>query len=116
MKHKTRFEKIGEMFTNSVWDINDHTFISYNVTPGMGLSMFEADTGGDETALVLDGHKYYILNGDFRESYCDAFDEGGVKACCELFTKNEKEHGSTWTTESDPVKFFIGLLERIDKS
>jgi len=97
---------------NEVAEIDDNTFFSYNEKPGMGTTMFAADKGGDETAMVLDG-KYYILNGDFREAYRKAFNAGGVQACCKIYSNMEPEHGSSWSSGSDPIKALIGMIERM---
>ncbi len=83
---------------NSVLD-GDGFFVSYNPSPGMGLSMFKGDGGSDETALVRpddEKNKYRILNGDFRQEYEDLVDKG-FNACLAIFEQN-KECESSWST------------------
>ena len=46
-------------------------YISYNANPGipfMGSVALGSDDGGPETALCHDGD-FFILNGDYRETY-----------------------------------------------
>ena len=94
--------------TNELWTINAATFISYNAHPCADMGILRSDTGGAETALILDG-KFYILNGDFREAYIKAYEQGGVDACIALYAKECEEHGSSWSTGSD---FFTRLDRR----
>lgn len=87
-------------------------YFSFNPCPHAGLKMFESDTGGSETAMILDG-KYYILNGDFRKQYVEAFNSGGMEACCALYAKESEEHGSTWTSGGDVMETFAGMIKRV---
>ena len=68
---------------NSVLNLED-CLISYNPNTGGLISFFEADNGGDETALIFK-EKYYILNGDFREEYSKF---NNFKECKKFFDKN----------------------------
>ena len=57
------------------------------------------DTMNGETALVKrykKGHKYYILNGDFRKDY-EKLVKKGYKACKEFYNNNEEEFDSSWS-------------------
>ncbi len=101
--------------SNQVAEINDSTYFSYNPHPHKGLSFFESDTKGAETAMVLDG-KYYILNGDWRSGYIEAFKSGGMEACCRLFSENEAAHGSSWSTGIDVMGFLARRINNISKS
>lgn len=112
-KDKLEFRKLFQEAPNEVLNIGAKAFVSYN--PGnhlFGLKAFAADNFSDETALVLD-RKFYILNGDFRQEYIDAFKAGGIEACCKLFTERQEKFGSTWTTGTDPEKFLKSMIERI---
>ena len=95
---------------NYVAQLDDQTYFSFNPCPWADIPFFEADGGGTETAMVLDG-KFYILNGDRREQYATAFKAGGMEACCRLFIENEDEHGSTWTTAGNPLEWFLQRLK-----
>jgi hypothetical protein len=74
----------------------DGFYISYNPCPGAIISMFAADDGGDETAIVHAGN-YYILNGDFRDKYEELIGQG-FDACKAFYdTQNNK---SSWSDAS----------------
>jgi hypothetical protein len=108
-----KFRKLKPDRPNEVLKLSKTAYLSYN--PGrflFGLAMFAGDDFSDETALVID-KKYYILNGDFREEYINAFKAGGVEACCNLYAERAEKFSSTWTSHSDPAVFLKGMLERI---
>lgn len=79
--------------------------LSYNPKTGVGNPIAELAsrmTGAQnrlaETALRVDGI-WYILNGDFREEYSEAYDKG-LKAVMAVYYKNIA-HRSEWSTD-DP--------------
>lgn len=89
----------GGISPNEILDGKDF-FISYNPDPcGILPSMFHADAGSSETALVKssDKQKYRILNGDFRKEY-EKVIEKGFDACLALFNKLNKKYGSSWSS------------------
>lgn len=60
---------------------NEGFYISF--IPSGGKGVFAPDDNGSETAICKDG-KYYILNGDWRDSYAGkSFDE-----CMKVFNDN----------------------------
>ena len=72
----------------------DWGLISYN--PCVRASMF--DSGGqEETALMIEGKGYSVLNGDFRKEYEQAFPD--KEACYNVYRKNIKNN-SEWTSSS----------------
>lgn len=74
---------------------NDEFYVSYNPSPGCGISMWASDGGSDETALCKDGD-FWILNGDFREEYENLIDQG-FDACFVFYESKAKEFNSSWT-------------------
>jgi len=86
--------KWKQMNRNVVLD-GDGFFISY-IPPNTALALeeWEADNGGDETALIIDG-KYYILNGDAREAYEERIHS--IKECMEFFEANREGNISSWS-------------------
>lgn len=68
--------------------------------PFNDFSFFNADDGGEETALNFQG-RWYILNGDFREQYKAAFPN--PVACIQVFLDN-RELRSTWSTDDGDNK------------
>lgn len=74
----------------------DGFFISYNSCPWAGVSIFESDTGGAETALVIE-NKYKILNGDFRKEY-EKLAPKGLDACLKFYDEKKGEFGSSWSS------------------
>jgi hypothetical protein len=100
----TAITMLGGIATNVLWHLSPDVYFSYNPSPGGGISVFEGDDGSDETAIVIktagDDH-FLVLNGDWREEYEKAFDEGGAIACLELFIKLREEHESSWSTTKE---------------
>lgn len=81
-------------------------YLSYN--PQTGTNSLLADfasaltgneNGKEETALYSHG-VWYILNGDFRKEYEEAFD-GGFDACAAVYKRNIA-HRSGWSTDFPP--------------
>lgn len=69
--------------------------ISYNPHPGQGLSIFESDDGGPETALIVND-KFFILNGDWRTQYEELIPKG-VEACLQFYRDHADAHRSSWS-------------------
>jgi hypothetical protein len=65
-------------------------YISYNPNP------FASDDGGPETALCKDG-EYYILNGDFRETYEHLILQG-FDACKGFYDQQSAFADSSWSS------------------
>lgn len=95
----SNFISIGQ---NEVWKIEKGFYFSYNANPGGGIGIFSADEGSDETAMVIGG-LFYILNGDFREQYQEAFKQGGKQACVDYYNSMQEKFGSSWTTEKGAI-------------
>jgi len=93
MKVKTKWESTGR--GNAILE-GEGFFVSYNPSPGMGLAMFQSDTGGAETALCYN-NRFDILNGDFRKDY-EKIVGKGLGACQEFYKIKESECNSSWTT------------------
>lgn len=83
---------------NMVLD-GDGFYISYNPSPCSLISMFRSDTGGAETALCVTEREYYILNGDFRKEYEEAFPD--LQECQEVYEKLKGEYRSSWSGDSN---------------
>lgn len=77
--------------TNFVLD-GDKFFVSFNP------AALASDTTEGETALVH-GNKYYILNGDFRDSYTSLVPQG-LEACLRFYRQQSAHAQSTWTSPS----------------
>ena len=75
----------------------DEFHVSYNPSAGGGIGMFSSDNDGAETALVKKP-EYFILNGDWREQYEEVIDQG-FDACMEVYKKNKKNYGSSWSSD-----------------
>lgn len=105
-----KFNYIGP---NYVFKFPEGGHISFNP---MGLSpfgfLFSSDGGQSETALCLN-EDYYILNGDWREEYAKAYEEGGVNACGELFLEKEKEHKSSWSDGASLEEWLDARLQNL---
>lgn len=74
-------------------------FVSYR--PGENFTFgpfFAPDDGQDETALFTNG-KYYVLNGDFRTEYLEAFPN--KDKCLEVYNKNRVTNRSSWSEDSN---------------
>ena len=50
----------------------------------------------EETALMTCDDKYYILNGDFRKEFEQAF-SNGLQSCMEVFNKFKEDTSSVWS-------------------
>lgn len=98
--------------TNEILD-GDGFYISYNETPGGGLSLFapdvcENDIPCNETALVEKLYEskeedvliFRILNGDFREEYEEAFPKG-FDACLAVYDEYKEDRASSWSDEDE---------------
>lgn len=82
-------------------------YVSYNPNTFLRGKLFAGDgEDGRETALISPDHRYYILNGDFREQYF-ALAPDGFDACFTFF-KARNEHSSWTSDDPQPV-----LLERL---
>jgi len=100
MKQKVNYETgpIGNLY----FDPSDNSRVSYNDFKSIPLpSIFGSDNGEPETSLEIDG-KYYILNGDFRKQYEDAFLKFGndvekIKAA--VYDKYKDKYNSSWTSK-----------------
>lgn len=90
----------------------DGFYISYN--PGVGgalmdtLGSMAALVSGDtdfmkrqeETALYDErGGIWYILNGDYRKEYGEAY-KGGLARCLEVYEKYKADFRSVWSTDN----------------
>jgi len=87
------FEPTGK--GNEIMDCGDF-YISYNREPLKG-TILASDDESDETALSKDGN-YYILNGDFRETYRELLHPGGWEECFEYYKILKEEFGSSWSS------------------
>lgn len=85
--------------SGNVYMDRDGWGVSYNTSPGSGLSMFASDGDGDETAIVSNGD-FYILNGDFRREYAELAESGGLDACLRFFA-SKPELKSSWSNDVD---------------
>jgi hypothetical protein len=82
---------------NEFITVEDGTFsVSFNPQPSPNLEMFQSDDGGPETALIKD-NRYFILNGDFRESY-EKLIPLGFERCKEFYDQQAAHANSSWTT------------------
>ena len=90
--------KWNHLERNSVLDSKEGFYISYNINPGMGFSLFASDNNSEETALVQKKRRPYsrVLNGDFRKNYEKIIDKGW-KVCLAFYNKKKKKFGSSWT-------------------
>lgn len=95
---------------NEIMRLTDNCYVSFNPCPLKGFKILESDTGGSETALVIDGN-YYVLNGDFREEF-RAMANIDVAKCVDVF-ENNRDSISSWSCDQDPIMF---LLSRIRAS
>lgn len=96
-------------FSNEVL-LGDDFHISYNPATGAGIplaailsGLVGAPNGLPETALCVhpdedDKRVWYILNGDFRKEYEEAF-PNGLETCLEVYRRNI-QHRSDWSTDS----------------
>ena len=96
-------------------EVGDAEFIiSYNPSPGQGFSLFTSDNHDAETALRLCG-KWFILNGDFRQEYEQAFPN--PFECLAVYDKHKAQRRSTWSTdefdEEDVKKWLAARLKSI---
>ena len=55
-----------------------------------------SEQSNEETAFITSKNKFYILNGDWRMPFVEAWKNGGEAACIELWRNNE-EHQSKWS-------------------
>lgn len=99
---------------NELARISDTAYISFNP------DTHRLAGNGQETALVLmsddprfRNRQYYILEGDWRKQYAEAFEAGGLQACNELFNKLEPEHGSEWTSDTDALRVLQMLVNKL---
>lgn len=90
----------------------DGFYISYNSNTFGGHGVFtdihnalaplvgeELAKDCEETALYdRKTATWYILEGDFREDYDQAF-EGGLETCLAVYYRNSAKHRSTWSTD-----------------
>lgn len=94
---------------NYVLDGGPEFYVSFQPTPGSlsgfpFLSDFFAGDAGDavpETALCVrypSGHKFHILNGDFRKDY-EGLVPQGLAACLAFYESQRAEYRSTWSTD-----------------
>lgn len=71
---------------------------------GVAVSYLANSSFGAETALVLDeppeGGKYWILLGDHRKAYTDAFKKGGIIAMRAYFKANLRQ-ASPWSEDDN---------------
>lgn len=75
-------------------------FISFLSKDAKRLTpLFENEEVRDETALWIE-EKFYILNGDWRKEYEQAF-LGGKVACKKLYDEKKKEHRSFWSEDEN---------------
>lgn len=95
--------------TNEIMDLSDNCYVSFNSRPGGGITVFESDHGGPETALVIDG-EFFILNGDFREDFVAAASRD-IASCVDVF-ENNLDAMSSWTTSSDQVEFMRARMKK----
>jgi len=93
-KHKD-FEPTGR--GNLILKFNDFS-ISYNSDPCRYINFFASDDKSDETALIKDD-KFYILNGDFRETFKQLALKGGWDACYKYYQLRKDAIGSSWSTK-----------------
>lgn len=77
----------------------DGFYISFNPSPGCGVSFFSSDDGGPETALCYDD-RFDILNGDFRDAY-ERLVPSGLDACKKFYAQQSAHADSSWTTSRD---------------
>ena len=70
-------------------DSGDNWFVSYNPTP--------SDSYAAETALVI-GDAFFILCGDWRVTYANALEMGGITACMNVWIRAHKDHGSSYSS------------------
>lgn len=91
-----RFEPTHNGCGNSILRFDDF-FVSYNPNPGWPYSIFASDTGGAETALVVNG-KYYVLNGDFRKDFL-TLGEQGLEACMDFYNEHS-DAKSSWSEDT----------------
>jgi hypothetical protein len=82
---------------NQVLD-GDGFYISFVACTRSVIGMFDGDDGGAETALVKNG-KFYILNGDWREQYEGAVNDG-FDACFAIYTTHKDTNKSSWSNEA----------------
>lgn len=85
-------KNIDPNYPNYVMDVDEDTYLSYWPEK-------------NETALVLkpkegrnEEKRFYILKGDWREEYEEAFEQGGKEACFLIFGENEVEYKTPWST------------------
>lgn len=108
---KLEFQPNGN---NEIARLSDTAYISFNPNTNRLAG------NGKETALVLmsedpsfRNRQYYILEGDWRKEYAEAFEAGGLQACNELFNKLEPEHGSEWTSDTDAMRVLQMIVNKM---
>ncbi len=71
--------------------------ISYNPNPGASVmgEIWGSDDGGPETALCHEG-KFFILNGDYRESY-EKLVPLGYEECKRFYDQQAAHAESSWS-------------------
>lgn len=77
----------------------DGFHVSFKQVPGTDLvgSLFDSDDGGPETTLCKGG-EYYVLNGDFRESY-ERLVPLGFDECKRFYDQQAAHCRSSWSTD-----------------
>lgn len=97
---------------NVIASLSDSDYISYNPDPCKGIAFLQPDDSSGETAIRFDG-KWFILRGDWRQRYSDAWLAGGIKAALQLYQDNDAAHGSTWSTGTAPLKWLAARMEAL---
>lgn len=99
----TKWESTNGWSGNQVLRVSDRFYISYNPSPGGGISFFAGDDNSAETALCIktsDNTHFLVLNGDFRREYEIAIKKG-IGACLKVYLKHKEKHNSSWTSDFD---------------
>lgn len=97
---------------NEILTLGDSCYVSYNPSPCDGISIFKADHGSEETAIVMekDGKGYFlILNGDFRQEMLEAAQRDGIGGCLAVYNSHPEDQ-SSWSSDKNAVEGFVKRL------
>lgn len=95
-KPKANWRPTGGISGNVVLDGGDFS-ISFASAAGLRRmgALFDGD-GSDETALISPKGEFFILNGDYRESYEQLVPEG-YDACKRFYDQQAAHAQSSWS-------------------
>ena len=84
----------------------DGFYVSFNAKPCADMAFLQSDGGAAETALAVenglpDGRQaWFVLNGDFRAEYVEAFPRG-LAACVAVYESHRAVSRSSWSNDGE---------------